>query len=356
MTDWASSLVSTDRLETHVWTSGPDDGVPLLLVHGNLVSGGWWRYVAEHLPDDVRVIAPDLRGFGQTESKPIDATRGLGDMADDVRSLLVALGLADRGTVNAAGWSMGGGVLWQYMLSYPDDLASVTMIAPIPPHGFGGAKGADGQPSFDDYAGSGGGVAAPDFVRRLAAGDRSAEDPTSSPRVILRDFFGPRANVVNVDEEFLLDEVLRTRVGDDFYPGDAVPSPNWPGVGPGTRGVLNTMSPKYYHTTAVVELPRKPPITWLRGAQDQVISDTSLFDLGYLGQLGAVPGWPGADVLPPQPMVAQIRAVLDAYRDRGGVAEEITLDDAAHGMPVEVPAKVADVIAARLVRPTAGGR
>jgi pimeloyl-ACP methyl ester carboxylesterase len=356
MGNWTSSSVSTDRLETHVWTSGPDVGVPLLLVHGNLVSGGWWRYVAEHLPSDVRVIAPDLRGFGRTESKPIDATRGLGDMADDVRSLLVALGLADQRTVNAAGWSMGGGVLWQYVLSYPDDLASLTMIAPISPYGWGGAKGLDGKPSLDDYAASGGGVAAPDFVRRLAEGDRSEDDPTTSPRVILRDFFGPRDNVVNVDEEFLLDEVLRTRVGDDFYPGDAVPSPNWPGVGPGTRGVLNAMSPKYYNTTAVVDLQRKPPITWLRAAQDQVISDASFFDLGYLGQLGAVPGWPGEEVLPPQPMVGQIRAVLDVYRDRGGVAEEITLDDAAHGMLVEVPAKVAEVIAARLVRPTAGAR
>jgi pimeloyl-ACP methyl ester carboxylesterase len=356
MNEWASSFVSTERLETHVWTSGPDEGVPLLLVHGNLVSGGWWRYVAEHLSDDVRVIAPDLRGFGRTEPQPIDATRGLGDMADDVRSLLVALDLADRGTVNAAGWSMGGGVLWQYMLSYPDDLASLTMIAPISPYGWGGAKGLDGRPSFDDYAASGGGVAAPDFVRRLAEGDRSEDDPTTSPRVILRDFFGPRGNVANVDEEFLLDEVLLTRVGDDFYPGDAIPSANWPGVAPGTRGVLNTMSPKYFNTTAVVDLPRKPPISWLRGAQDQVVSDASFFDLGYLGQLGAVPGWPGADVLPPQPMAGQTRAVLDAYRDRGGVAEEITLDDAAHGMPVEVPARVADVIAARLARPTGGAR
>jgi pimeloyl-ACP methyl ester carboxylesterase len=334
-----------------VWASGPDDGVPLLLVHGNLVSGGWWRYVAAHLPDDVRVIAPDLRGFGRTEPRPIDATRGLGDMADDVRSLLVALGLADSGTVNAAGWSMGGGVLWQYILSYPDDLASLTMIAPISPYGWGGAKGLDGTPSFDDYAASGGGVAAPDFVRRLAEGDRSADDPTSSPRVILRDFFGPRDNVLNVDEEFLLDEVLRTRVGDDFYPGDATPSPNWPGVAPGTRGVLNTMSPKYYNATGVVDVARKPPITWLRGAQDQVVSDASFFDLGYLGRLGAVPGWPGDDVLPPQPMAGQTRAILEAYRDRGGVAEEIALDDAAHGMPVEVPANVAEVIAARLVRP-----
>jgi pimeloyl-ACP methyl ester carboxylesterase len=350
MGDWASSMVMTDRLETHVWTSGPEDGIPLLLVQGNLVSGGWWRYVAELLPDDVRVIAPDLRGFGRTEAGPIDATRGLGDMVDDVRSLLVTLGLAGDRTVNAAGWSMGAGVLWQYALAYPDDLASLTMIAPLSPYGWGGVKGLDGKPCFDDYAASGGGTAAPDFCRRLAEGDRSEDDPVTSPRVIVRDYFGPRGNAANVDEEFLLDEVLLTRVGDEFYPGDATTSPNWPGVAPGTRGVLNTMSPKYFNAAAVVDLARKPPITWVRGAQDQVVSDTSVFDLAYLGQLGAVPGWPGDAVLPPQPMVGQTRAVLDEYRAKGGIAEELTLEDAAHGMPVEVPDRVAAAIAARLVR------
>ena len=75
----------------------------------------------------MRVIAPDLRGFGRTEGRPVDASRGLGDMADDLRSLLVTLGLADRASVNAAGWSMGGGVLWQYALAYPGDLASLTI-------------------------------------------------------------------------------------------------------------------------------------------------------------------------------------------------------------------------------------
>ena len=350
MNNWTSSLVATDRIETHVWTSGPDDGVPLLLVHGNLVSGGWWRYVAELLPDDVRVIAPDLRGFGRTEAKPIDATRGLGDMVDDVRSLLVTLGLADRGTVNASGWSMGGGVLWQYMLAYPDDLASLIAIAPLSPYGWGGVKGLDGKPCFDDFAASGGGTAAPDFCRRLAAGDRSEDEPMTSPRVTVREYFGPRGNVGNVDEEFLLDEVLLTRVGEDYYPGDSTLSANWPGVAPGTRGVLNTMSPRYYNATAVVDLPRKPPITWVRGGRDQVVSDTSLFDLGYLGQLDAVPGWPGEDVLPPQPMVGQTRAILDAYRANGGTADEIVLADAGHGMPIEVPGTIADTVAARLVR------
>jgi pimeloyl-ACP methyl ester carboxylesterase len=344
------STVSTARLETSVWTSGPDDGVPLLLVHGNLVSGGWWRYVAEALPENVRVIAPDLRGFGRTEAKPVDATRGLGDMVDDLRSLLETLGLADRACVNAAGWSMGAGVLMQYLLTHQDDLASVTLVAPLSPYGFGGTKGPDGTPCFDDFAASGAGGAAPEFVARLAAGDRTVTDPQSSPRVILRQFFGPRGNASAVDEEFLLEELLRTRTGDDFYPGDAVSSPNWPTLAPGGRGVLNAMSPKHYDASGIVDLQRKPPVRWIRAGQDQVVADASAFDLARLGQLGVVPGWPGEQVLPPQPMDQQVRAVLGAYRERGGEATEIGWEHAAHGMPVEVPGEVAAVIAGVLVR------
>jgi pimeloyl-ACP methyl ester carboxylesterase len=344
------TTVSTDRLETSVWRCGPEDGVPLLLVHGNLCSGCWWTYVAEALPDDVRVIAPDLRGFGRTEARPIDATRGLGDMVDDLRSLLEALGLAGSESVNAAGWSMGAGVLMQYLLTHLDDLASLTLVAPLSPYGFGGTKGPDGVPCFEDFAATGAGGAAPQFVQRLAAGDRTESDPQTSPRVIMTQFFGPRGNASAVDEDLLLEEMLRTRTGEDFYPGDGASSPNWPTLAPGGRGVLNSMSPKHYDASGIVDLVRKPPVTWVRGGQDQVVSDTSMFDLAYLGQLGAVPGWPGADVLPPQPMDQQTRAVLDAYRAHGGEAVEVGIEDAAHGLPVEVPDQVADAIASRLVR------
>ena len=56
-----------------------------------------------------------------------------------------------------AGWSLGGGVLWQYALDYPDDLASLTMVVPLSPYGFGGTKGAGGEPCFADFAATGGG-------------------------------------------------------------------------------------------------------------------------------------------------------------------------------------------------------
>jgi hypothetical protein len=40
--------------------------------------------------------------------------------------------------------------------------------------------------------------------------------------------------------------------------------------------------------------------------------------MGTLGKMGVVPGWPGEDVFPPQPMVTQIRNVLERYGDSGG--------------------------------------
>ena len=348
--EFTCTTVSTPRLAINVWNSGPPDGVPLLLVHGNLTTGGFWRYVADELPADVRVLAPDLRGFGGTDPLPVSATDGLGDMVGDVRGLLEVLGLADTGRVNAAGWSMGAGVLEQYLLAHPGDLASLTLIAPLSPYGFGGTRGEQGQACTDDAAGTGGGGANPDFVRRLAAGDASEDDPQTSPRVIMRTFFGPGENAANVDEDFLVKELLTTRTGDDFYPGDSTPSQSWPMVAPGSRGILNTMSPRHFSAEAIAEAEPKPPITWLHGTADQVVSDRSMFDLATLGELGAIPGWPGADTMPPQPMVGQMRAVLARYAAAGGAVREVALDGIGHGLPLEVPARVAEEILATLVR------
>ena len=350
MTDFAPQRIATSRLTQNVWTSGPEDGTPVLLVHGNLSSGGFWKYVAAEFGDDVRVIAPDLRGFGDTDPEPIDATRGLGDMVDDVHALLEELCLAGQRRVNAAGWSMGAGVLQQMMLEHPDDLGSVTLVAPLSPYGYGGTKGSNGEHCTPDAAACGAAGAKPAFVQRLAAKDTTDADPQTSPRVIMRTFYGGGENAANIDEDFLTDELVKTRTGDDFYPGTAVPSETWPGLATGERGLLNTMSPKFYDASGIVDLDRKPAITWIHGSEDKVVADGSLFDLATLGQMGAVPGWPGEDVLPPQPMVQQTRSVLDTYRANGGEVTEVALEGVDHGIPLAVPGRVAQEISRTLVR------
>jgi hypothetical protein len=86
-----------------------------------------------------------------------------------------------------------------------------------------------------------------------------------------------------------------------------------------------------------IAAPYKPPILWLRGADDQIVSDSSLFEFGTLGKLGAVPGWPGEEVYPPQPMVSQTRAVLDQYAANGGRYWEVVLADTGHTPYIEKP-------------------
>ena len=220
-----AEVISTDRLNINCWMAGAEDGTPLLLVHGNLVSGRWWDDVARRLPDGLRIVAPDLRGFGLTDPSPVDATRGLRDWSDDLHALVVALGWGGAGRIHIAGWSLGGGVVEQYAIDHAGDLASVTLLAPISPYGFGGTR-LDGSPLYDDFAGTGGGAVNPDFSRRLSERDPSEDDPASSPRVIMRSFFYDGSNAPEVDEPMLFAEFMNTACGEDNYPGSMEMSEN----------------------------------------------------------------------------------------------------------------------------------
>ncbi|MFD0820694.1 alpha/beta fold hydrolase, partial [Micromonospora zhanjiangensis] len=72
----------------HVLVAGPTDGVPVLLVHGNCSSAAHWQPLIRQLPATLRVVAPDLRGYGRTQPAPVDARRGLRDFSDDLAALL----------------------------------------------------------------------------------------------------------------------------------------------------------------------------------------------------------------------------------------------------------------------------
>src|SRR5919202_6576189 len=102
-----SEVVATSRLETHVLTSGPEYGVPVLFVHGNASSSRFFDETLAALASlsRYRGLAPDLRGFGDSETKPLDARRGLGDFSDDLHALALTLDLEE---FHLVGWSAGG--------------------------------------------------------------------------------------------------------------------------------------------------------------------------------------------------------------------------------------------------------
>jgi pimeloyl-ACP methyl ester carboxylesterase len=237
---------------------------------------------------------------------------------------------------------MGAGVVLRYLLDAPERVASVALVAPLSPYGFGGTAGSDGARVHPDGTGSGAGGANPAFVAALAAGDTTADGP-ASPRAVLRSFYvAPGSLPLDPHlEDVFVAAMNSTRTGPDHYPGEAVTVDAWPGVAPGTRGVLNTMAPTVFDVSGIVDLPEKPPILWIRGDADQIVSDTSLFDLAYLGAVGAVPGWPGEDAFAPQPMVTQTRSVLDRYAATGGAYREVVLPDVGHSPHVERPQEFA---------------
>ncbi|MCW0213361.1 MAG: alpha/beta hydrolase [Pseudonocardia sp.] len=325
-----SATADTARLRMHYLESGPADGVPLVLLHGNLSTGRFYEHLMPRIPDRFRVIAPDMRGFGDTEPKSLDATRGLADWADDTAALLDALGI--DAPPHLVGWSTAGAAIASFAKAHP--VASLTFLDPVSPFGYGGVR-RDGSPVFEDYAGSGAGGANPDVVARLASGDASDESPSSIRNVMRALYWSPSYRLPADREDVLVAEILKTLVGDDGYPGDSVASPHWPGAAPGTRGILNALSPKYCRWDDIVDLDPKPPILWTHGTADLVVSDSSPLDFGVLGAGGIVPGWPGPEVFPAQPMVTQIRDVLERYAAAGGEVRTEMFEGSGHGPVVD---------------------
>lgn len=317
-------------------------GETVVFVHGNLSDADVWQEQLRLLPDGFRGVALDLRGYGRSPARPVDATRGVDDFVDDVEATVEALLLPPAHLV---GHSLGAGVVLGYALRHPDRVRSLALVAPMSPFGFG-ASGPDGTPTTPDGAGSGGGAANPDFVRLLSEGDRGDRDP-ASPRNVIRTLFFPSPEAVR-DEDAILESMLRAVVDDDHYPGDQVATGRWPGVAPGTRGVLNAISPVHLDLSPVADDGPVVPVLHARGAHDVVISDASLLDFGNLGKLGAVPGWPGEELAPPQPMVAQLRAVLERLKARGARVHEEVFDDAGHFLFTQEPKRFAEVLARHL--------
>lgn len=331
-----SVLISTPRLDIHVLRKdGDSDQIPVLFVHGNGSSSVFWKELMTQLPPEVPAIAPDLRGYGDTEDKIVDATRGFRDFSDDILALLKAIEIP---TVHAVGHSMGGGVVYALMAHHSVALESAVLVNPISPYGYAGTKGEQGTPVWADFAGSGAGVANKEFAQRISSGDRSSEDPLSSPREIMNTFYWKHLSNSQLEEE-LLSGLLKQKTGTHKYPGDVESSTNWPYVAPGKFGPVNAASPKYNQNLAtdLIQTEEKVPVLWIRGADDPIVSNTSEFDVNFLGLSGKVPGYPGEAQCPPQPMINQTRDVLERYATVEKPLQEVVMKDTGHSPFLEKP-------------------
>lgn len=102
-------------------------GSPIVFVHGFPLSRGCWRPQIDILSSSYRCIAPDLRGFGTSESSPGEVGPvSMDRYADDLAGLIDALG---TGPVILVGHSMGGYVALAFARRHPEVLRGLALVA-----------------------------------------------------------------------------------------------------------------------------------------------------------------------------------------------------------------------------------
>lgn len=125
----ASSYYVSQRLKLHYVDWGNESKPPLLLVHGGKDHARSWDFVAQALRDDYHVIAPDLRGHGDS-AWAYGGHYTIAEFVLDLAQLIETLALAP---VTIVSHSLGGAVSIHYTGIYPENVAKLVAVEGLGP-------------------------------------------------------------------------------------------------------------------------------------------------------------------------------------------------------------------------------
>lgn len=119
MVAWAETegFVQNGDVKLHYYAAGPEDGEPVLLLHGFPQFSYEWRY---HLPklaaQGYRVVAPDLRGYHLSDKPEAVEAYRMQNLILDLKAFFDTFGWQSANVV-AHDW--GGAVAWPLSIYYP---------------------------------------------------------------------------------------------------------------------------------------------------------------------------------------------------------------------------------------------
>ena len=160
MTEPRTHSITSARLRLNIVEWGDPAAPPLILQHGGRDHARSWDKVAEAFAGDYRVIAPDLRGHGDSDWTS-DGAYDLTDFVQDFTTLVDALDLPPCAMI---GHSLGGNIVARYGGLYPDRVTRMVNIEGLgfAPHLEAEAAGRDqievlrglieGRRTFTQYA------------------------------------------------------------------------------------------------------------------------------------------------------------------------------------------------------------
>lgn len=124
-----SRIFFSQRLRLHYVDWGNASAPPLLLVHGGQDHCRNWDWVAQRLRQDWHVIAPDLRGHGDSQWSP-DGNYTAAAYVYDLAQLIHQQQLAP---VTIIAHSLGGNIALRYAGIYPDKVKKLVAIEGLGP-------------------------------------------------------------------------------------------------------------------------------------------------------------------------------------------------------------------------------
>jgi len=129
----ATARIAAD-LEMHYlvddYTDPWRDPETILLLHGNCESSAAWFGWVPHLARALRVVRPDMRGYGASTPMPRDFPWSLDVVIDDFIQLTQALGI-DR--FHLVGAKIGGTIARRFAARYPGRVRTLTVVGSPPP-------------------------------------------------------------------------------------------------------------------------------------------------------------------------------------------------------------------------------
>ncbi|MFC2013021.1 alpha/beta fold hydrolase [Chloroflexota bacterium] len=121
---WQHRFVKTNGISMHYVEQG--EGFPVLLLHGFPETWFAWQYQIPVLADaGFRVIAPDMRGYGETDKPKEIVAYDIHHLVGDMTGLLDALEI-DRAVIIGHDW--GGVVMWMMPIMVPEYVERVIGI------------------------------------------------------------------------------------------------------------------------------------------------------------------------------------------------------------------------------------
>ncbi|HEY9218182.1 MAG TPA: alpha/beta hydrolase [Phenylobacterium sp.] len=124
-----SHFFFSQRLKLHYVDWGNESAPPLLLVHGGLDHCRNWDWVAQRMRDRYHVIAPDLRGHGDSAW----AVGGGYDMAGYIYDLAQIIHQKQLAPVTIISHSLGAGIALNYCGAFPDTVKKIVAIEGLGP-------------------------------------------------------------------------------------------------------------------------------------------------------------------------------------------------------------------------------